>query len=39
MVDEYIHNNPQDVVEEIFVRLEENFLDISHNMALIMMAL
>jgi hypothetical protein len=39
MVDESIHNNPQDPVEEIFVRLEEKVIDISHNMTLLMVAL
>jgi hypothetical protein len=39
MVDEFVHNNPQDLVEEIFVRLEEKVTDISHNMSLLMVAL
>jgi hypothetical protein len=36
MVDESIHNNPVDPIEEIFVRLEDQVIDISHNMALLM---
>jgi hypothetical protein len=39
MVDESIHNNPWDAVEERFVRLEEKVVDISCNMALLMVAL
>jgi hypothetical protein len=34
MVDESGHNNPRDVIPEIFVRLEEKVVDISRNMAL-----
>jgi hypothetical protein len=39
MVDESVHNNPRDPVEERFARLEEKFIDISRNMALLMVAL
>jgi hypothetical protein len=37
MVDESSHNNPWDTIKEIlFVRLEEQIIDISHNMAFLM---
>jgi len=36
MIDESIHKNPQDIVGEIFVRLEYQVTNISHNMSLIM---
>jgi hypothetical protein len=39
MVDESIHNNPWDAIEERFVRLEEKFVDISQSMALLMAVL
>jgi hypothetical protein len=39
MEDEFINKNPRYVVEDIFVRLEEKFTDISRKMALIMAAL
>jgi hypothetical protein len=39
MVDEYVHNNPRDPIEEKFVRLEEKVIDISCNMSLLMVAL
>jgi len=39
MANEYIHNNPQDPVEERFVKLEEKFVDISCNMSLLMKTL
>jgi hypothetical protein len=39
MADEYVHNNPQDLAEEIFERLEEKVVDISCNMALLMVVL
>jgi hypothetical protein len=38
MADESSHNNPQDAAEERFVRLEEQVVDISRNMALLMEA-
>jgi hypothetical protein len=36
MEDEYVHKNPQDVVEESFSRLKKKFVDISRNMSLLM---
>jgi hypothetical protein len=39
MEDEYVHNNPQDRVEESFDRLEAQAINISHNMNLLMAAL
>jgi hypothetical protein len=39
MIDEPIYNNPLDAAEDIFVRLEEKFVDISHNISLLMAAL
>jgi hypothetical protein len=39
MVDEYVHNNHQDPVEERFVRLEELVVGIYHIMSLLMEAL
>jgi hypothetical protein len=39
MVDESSHNNPWDEVEERFSKLEEQVIDISCNMALLMVAL
>ena len=36
MVDESVHNDPRYLEEEIFSRLEEKFVDISHNMSLLM---
>jgi hypothetical protein len=39
MANESAHNNPQDLAEERFVRLEEQVTNISHNMALLMAAL
>jgi hypothetical protein len=39
MADESVHNNPRDPIEEIFMRLEEKVVGISHNMALITVAL
>jgi hypothetical protein len=39
MTYESIHNSPQDAMEEIFVRLEEKFTDISCKMALLMVVL
>jgi hypothetical protein len=36
MEDESGHKNPWDAIEERFLRLEEKFIDISHNMALLM---
>jgi hypothetical protein len=38
MVDEFVHNNPQDAAKERFLRLEEQVVDISHNMAILMEA-
>jgi hypothetical protein len=39
MADEFGHNNPRDLIEERFVRLEEKFIEISHNVPLLMVAL
>jgi hypothetical protein len=39
MVDDFVHNNPLDLAEEIFFRLEDQFTDISHNMTLLMVVL
>jgi hypothetical protein len=39
MADEYVHNDPQDPGEDIFVRLEEKVDNISCNMTLLMEAL
>jgi hypothetical protein len=39
MVYDSSHNNPWDAAKERFVGLEENFIDISHNMNLLMVAL
>jgi hypothetical protein len=39
MVDEFVNKNPLDPIEEIFVRLEEKFADISCIMSLLMEAL
>jgi hypothetical protein len=39
MVNESIHNIPQDLVEEIFETLEAQVADINHNMNLLMVAL
>lgn len=39
MAIESIHNNPQDLAEEIFSRLEAQVVDISCNMNLLMVAL
>jgi hypothetical protein len=39
MVDGYSHNNPLDATKKRFVKLEEKFVDISCNMALVMVAL
>jgi hypothetical protein len=39
MDDEYVHNNPRDLMEERFVRLEEKVANISCNMSLLMAAL
>jgi hypothetical protein len=39
MPDESIHNNPYDVEEERFVKLEEQVVDTSHNMAFFMVNL
>jgi hypothetical protein len=39
MENESTHNNSQDVVENRFLRLEEQVVDISRNMALLMKAL
>jgi hypothetical protein len=33
------HNNPQDLPEEIFVRLEEQFVDISRNISCLLEAI
>jgi hypothetical protein len=38
MVDESVHNNPQDLVER-FVRLEAQVTNINHNMNLLMVSL
>jgi hypothetical protein len=35
MADVYVHNNPRDPTEERLARLEEKFVDISCNMALL----
>ena len=32
MVDEFVHNNPQYLTKERFMRLEEKFVDTSRNM-------
>jgi hypothetical protein len=39
MADESSHNNPRDEVEETFSKMEEQVIDISHNMPLLMVAL
>jgi hypothetical protein len=39
MVDESIHNNSQYLKEERFVRLEAQFINIKHNMNLLMVSL
>jgi hypothetical protein len=39
MKDEFVHNNPQYIVVERFVRLEEKVVDIYCNMTLLMMSL
>jgi hypothetical protein len=39
MADESVHNNPQYLAEERFARLEDQVVDISHNMSLLIMAL
>jgi hypothetical protein len=39
MANESVHNNPQDLVEERFVMLEEKVVDISCNMTLLMVDL
>jgi hypothetical protein len=39
VIQQSVHYNPPDAVEEIFARLEEQVIDISHNMALLMVAL
>jgi hypothetical protein len=39
MSDEFVHKNPRDPAKERFVRLEEKFIDIYHDMSLFMMAL
>jgi hypothetical protein len=39
MVDESVHNNPRDPTKEIFVWLEEQFVNNSHNMNLLMVDL
>jgi hypothetical protein len=35
MADMFVHNNPRYPIEEIFARLEEKFVDMSHNMSLL----
>jgi hypothetical protein len=39
MADESVHNNPQDLEEERFVRLEMQVVEINHNMNLLIEAL
>jgi hypothetical protein len=39
MVDESIHKNPPNIVEEKFLRLEEKVVNISRNMAFLMESL
>jgi hypothetical protein len=39
MDDKSVHNNPRYPTEEIFVRMEEQVVDISHNMSLLMATL
>jgi hypothetical protein len=39
MADEFVHNNPRDLVEERFERLEAQFVNINHNMNLLMKTL
>jgi hypothetical protein len=39
MADEFVHNNPQDLPEEIFESLEAHVVDINRNMNLLMEAL
>ena len=39
MANESIHKNPQDLAEEIFVRMKEKFTNISRNMSVLMEAL
>jgi hypothetical protein len=38
MEDEYVLNNPKDMEEEIFERLEAQVVDIIHNMNLLVVA-
>jgi hypothetical protein len=38
MVDESVHKNLRDPPKEIFARMEEKVLDISHNIPLLMVA-
>jgi hypothetical protein len=39
MIDEYVHNNPQDPTEERFGTMEEKSIGISRNMSLLMVDL
>jgi len=39
MENEYVHNNPQDPIDERFERLEAQVTDISCNMNLLMVAI
>jgi hypothetical protein len=39
MADKFVHNNPRNPMEERFLKLEEKFVDVSRNMALLMEAL
>jgi hypothetical protein len=39
MANESIHKNPQDLVEERFMRMEDQVVDISHNISLLTAAL
>jgi len=39
MVDNYIHKNPRDAVEERFFRMENKVVHISRNMALVTVVL
>ena len=39
MVDEFVYNKPQDPIEDIFERLESQFVEINHNMNFLMASL
>jgi hypothetical protein len=39
MADEFFHKNPRDATKERFMRLEEKFVEISHNIVVLMVTL